>query len=106
MALGKAHIEEIFDCRCEIALDINDCIEADPAIVDWVLKNNIAAGLSTSTLPAAPYLYLPMRVTLKDPVTIGVVAVKPVQSDYDLDKQKLLETFVSILAQSIQSQNQ
>lgn len=106
MALGKAHIEEIFDCRCEIALDISDCIEADPAIVDWVLKNNIAAGLSTSTLPAAPYLYLPMRVTLKDPVTIGVVAVKPVQSDYDLDKQKLLETFVSILAQSIQSQNQ
>ena len=106
--LGKLHIAEIFDCQCEIALTIDDCVDfkADPAIVDWVLKNNVAAGLSTSTLPAAPYLYLPMRIMLKDMATIGVVAVKPAQSDYDLDKQKLLETFVSILAQAVQSQNQ
>lgn len=71
--------------------------ELDEGIAHWVLEHHEQAGLSTSTLPSAQALYLPLTAPTR---TRGVLALVPVGGQWALspEQQRLLDTSCRLIA--------
>jgi len=70
------------------------------SVAQWVFDHGEMAGVGTSTLPAARWLYLPLRVSER---AVGVVAVRPddPRRFQDPVRRQLLETFAGQVAASL-----
>jgi two-component system sensor histidine kinase KdpD len=70
------------------------------SVAQWVFDHGERAGVGTSTLPAARWLYLPLRVSER---AVGVVAVRPddPRRFQDPVRRQLLETFAGQVAASL-----
>jgi len=70
------------------------------SVAQWVFDHGERAGVGTSTLPAARWLYLPLRVSER---AVGVVAVRPddPRRFQDPVRRQLLETFAGQVAGSL-----
>lgn len=71
--------------------------EVDSGVAAWAFKNKQPSGLSTSTLPGASAMYIPL---LGPQRVIGVLAIKPALEERFRapDQMHLLETFASQMA--------
>jgi two-component system sensor histidine kinase KdpD len=74
--------------------------EKERSVAQWAFDQGQMAGLGTATLPAAQWLYLPLRSSER---TLGVVAVQPPDPRRFQDpvRRQLLETFAGQLAASV-----
>ncbi len=113
--LAVKHLREVFDGQVAIFLaDAGKRVqlqrgellhfEFDPkesGVAQWVFEHNERAGLGTDTLPGAKALYLPL---VGSAGSIGVVAVRPAESNrlLDLDQLLLLESLVNQVALAIE----
>jgi two-component system sensor histidine kinase KdpD len=70
-------------------------------VAQWVFINNHVAGVSTSTLPGAKALYLPLSGAKG---LIGVIGILPSRRErmFDPDEMHLLETFVNQMALAVE----
>jgi two-component system sensor histidine kinase KdpD len=70
---------------------------ADVGTAQWAFDRNLPAGLGTDTLPGGPFLYLPLKTSMR---TRGVLAVKPVNTRFLLipEQRRQLETFGALIA--------
>ncbi len=71
--------------------------KVDLAIAQWCFDRNAPAGFGTDTLPAAAFLYLPLKAPLR---TRGVLVVAPEQRRRLLipEQRRLLDTFAALIA--------
>jgi two-component system, OmpR family, sensor histidine kinase KdpD len=91
--------------RAEAALlviDVHSQLQVSNAAVDigtaqWAFDRNLPAGLGTDTLSGSPFLYLPLKTSMR---TRGVLAVKPVNPRFLLipEQRRQLETFGALIA--------
>ena len=74
--------------------------DKERSVAQWVFDHAAIAGLGTSTLPAAQWLYLPLQASDR---TVGVVGVKPDDPGRFQDpvRRQLLETFAAQVAASL-----
>jgi two-component system sensor histidine kinase KdpD len=107
-AISERFIQRVFGVRSVIlALDDKDKLaivgnpevlpELDMGIAHWALDRNQPAGLSTSTLPSAPALYLPLKAPMR---TRGVLVLVPGGEQWTLipEQQRLLDTSSTLIA--------
>jgi two-component system, OmpR family, sensor histidine kinase KdpD len=98
--------------RAQVAiyvLDMKDRLQppaADGAGLDfgtaqWTLDHNQAAGLGTDTLAGSPWLYLPLKATMR---SRGVLAVQPREPRFLLipEQRQQLETFAALTAMALE----
>ncbi len=105
ITIGLRHIAEVFDSKVAIylpnfegVLQVRIPLEGlDAGVAVWAFKNKQPAGLSTSTLPAANALYVPL---FGAKAVIGVLAIRPADIDRFLAPEQLhlLETFGNQIA--------
>lgn len=71
--------------------------ELDIGVAHYALDHNEPAGCSTSTLPSASALYLPLKAPMR---TRGVLVVVPPSGKWSVppEQQRLLETSASLIA--------
>lgn len=75
-------------------------IEVDLGIAQWSFDKGEPAGLGTNTLPASPFLMLPLKAPMR---LRGVLAVQPARSALLTPEQRqLLDTCASLLAISLE----
>jgi len=69
----------------------------EPAIAQWAMANGQSAGAGTDTLPSGPWLYVPLRTSMR---IRGVLAIRPSSRRFLLIPEQLrhLETFASLVA--------
>ena len=86
--------------RLHRAVDAASLDEKEIGVAQWVFDHGEQAGVGTSTLPAAQWFYLPLRVSER---TVGVVAVRPDEPGRFKDpvRRQLLETFAGQVAASL-----
>jgi two-component system sensor histidine kinase KdpD len=70
---------------------------ADIGTAQWAFDRGLPAGLATDTLPGSPFLYLPLKTSMR---TRGVLAVKPVNPRFLMipEQRRQLETFGALIA--------
>ena len=93
-AAATRHIEDAFAGRVTfLVMDPDGTLASDDGVARWVFEHGQMAGLGTSTLPASPALYLPLRASDR---TFGVVRVEPrdMQDVVDPERRQQLEAFV------------
>lgn len=75
-------------------------LTADLSVAQWVMDHDEIAGQGTHTLPGADAVYLPLSVK---ETMLGVLVLLPVnlRRVFLPEQQKLLETFLSQIAQAI-----
>ncbi len=105
ITIGLRHVAEVFECKVAIylpnfegVLQVRRPLEGlDAGVAVWAFKNKQPAGLSTSTLPAANALYVPL---FGAKAVIGVLAIRPSDIDRFLAPEQLhlLETFGNQIA--------
>ncbi|WP_415035722.1 DUF4118 domain-containing protein [Azonexus sp.] len=105
--ISQRFVERVFGARLSVlALDANDRLQVigdkglpglDLGIAHYALSHNEAAGCSTTTLPAAHALYLPLSAPIR---TRGVLALLPPTQPWSLspEQQRLLDTSASLIA--------
>ena len=73
----------------------------DAGTARWVLDHDQPAGLGTDTLPASPWLYLPLKTSQR---ARGVVALQPEQPRFLLvpEQRQQLETFTVLTAMALE----
>ncbi|MEC5388231.1 DUF4118 domain-containing protein [Uliginosibacterium sp. H3] len=71
--------------------------DVDIGTAQWAFDRNQPAGLGTDTLPGSPFLYLPLKTSMR---TRGVLAVKPATVRFLLipEQRRQLETFGALIA--------
>ena len=69
----------------------------DLGIAQWACDQDRQAGLSTDTLPASPFRYVPLRAPMR---IRGVLAIRPQDPRWLLipEQQRQLDTFASLIA--------
>ena len=108
-------ISEVFESQvCVLGLDAGGRLtvqasrattyrmdEKEASVAQWVFDHDQAAGLGTSTLPAAQALYLPM---IGSQGTVGVLGICPARQSavQDPEQLRLLEAFVNQSAAAIE----
>lgn len=105
-------IENAFRCEATILVaDGNDDLiipsnltarpNFEPAIAQWSMQNRQPAGAGTDTLPSGPWLYLPLRTSMR---SRGVLAIRPSSRRLLMIPEQLrhLETFASLVAISLE----
>lgn len=83
-------------------LPVIDATDApDTGIAQWAFDQGESAGHGTHTLPAHPYLYLPLKGTMR---VRGVMAIAPRPEGYDLmpEQQRLLDTFSALIGIAVE----
>jgi two-component system sensor histidine kinase KdpD len=105
ITIGLRHVAEVFDSKVAIylpnfegVLQVRIPLEGlDAGVAVWAFKNKQPAGLSTSTLPAASALYVPL---FGAKAVIGVLAIRPSDLERFLAPEQLhlLETFGNQIA--------
>ncbi|URI06854.1 DUF4118 domain-containing protein [Aquincola tertiaricarbonis] len=98
--------------RAEVAiyvLDLKERLQApagdgnglDLGTAQWALDHHQAAGLGTDTLAGSPWLYLPLKATMR---SRGVLAVRPQEPRYLLvpEQRQQLETFAALTAMALE----
>jgi two-component system sensor histidine kinase KdpD len=107
------HIGATFSREAVILLRAGDAVEPrslrpgfvldenELAVAAWTLKQGVAAGRGTDTLPAASARYIPLKTARG---VIGVLGVRPVEPDSYLtpEQRRLLEAFASQAALGIE----
>ncbi|MDB5800526.1 MAG: kdpD [Rhodocyclales bacterium] len=85
-----------------LVIDAHSQLQLSNAAVDigtaqWAFDRNLPAGLGTDTLPGSPFLYLPLKTSMR---TRGVLAVKPVNPRFLMipEQRRQLETFGALIA--------
>lgn len=79
-------------------LPVRDATDApDTSIAQWAFDQGEAAGHGTHTLPAHPYLYLPLKGSMMR--VRGVMVIAPRHEGYGLmpEQQRLLDTFSALI---------
>ncbi len=105
--ISQRFVDRVFGARSTLmALDTSDHLqvvsgselpELDIGVAHYALDHNEPAGCSTSTLPAASALYLPLKAPMR---TRGVLVVVPPSGKWAVppEQQRLLETSASLIA--------
>lgn len=105
--ISQRFVERVFGTRSLLmALDTSDHLQAvgggalpelDIGVAHYALDHNEPAGCSTSTLPSASALYLPLKAPMR---TRGVLVVVPPSGKWSVppEQQRLLETSASLIA--------
>lgn len=112
LAPVKEGLSSALGGHCEIIVkDINNGLifdetlplsknDKEKAAVSWVFQNNQEAGWSTSTLPFATNLYIPLK-GLKE--VVGVLAYQPIKNkDLSVEEKNFLYTVAHQLANYIE----
>ncbi len=75
--------------------------EKDRGVIEWVRRNDKAAGLGTDTLPSASALYVPLRETH---ARTGVLAIRPVDKRRfaDPEQRALVDVFAGQIASALE----
>lgn len=73
----------------------------DVSIAQWAFGHGEAAGLGTDTLPATPWLYLPLKAPMR---MRGVLAIRPDEASRltGPETRQLLDAFASLLAIAVE----
>ena len=104
--LGEAAVQRNFGGRALVLVtDARDNLAApaqpppgfDPTVVDWTFRNGQSAGLSTSTLAAQSWHYVPLRAPMR---VRGVLALQPAQPRWLLipEQMQQLDTLARQIA--------
>ena len=102
--ISQRFIERVFGARSTIlTVDMADKLEGeslpevDIGIAHYALDHNEPAGCSTSTLPSAAALYVPLKAPMR---TRGVLVLVPPEGKWSVtpEQQRLLETSASLIA--------
>lgn len=105
--ISQRFVDRVFGARSTLmALDTSDHLqvvsgselpELDIGVAHYALDHNEPAGCSTSTLPSASALYLPLKAPMR---TRGVLVVVPPSGQWSVppEQQRLLETSASLIA--------
>jgi len=105
--ISQRFVDRVFGARSTMmALDTSDHLqrvgeselpELDIGMAHYSLNHNEPAGCSTSTLPSASALYLPLKAPMR---TRGVLVVVPPSGKWSVppEQQRLLETSASLIA--------
>ena len=106
--ISRRFVQRVFAARSAIlALDTagnlqlveggDELPELDMGIAHYALDHNEQAGLSSSTLPSALGLYLPLKAPMR---TRGVLVIVPTKGQWAAapEQQRLLETSASLIA--------
>ncbi|MEO6016708.1 MAG: DUF4118 domain-containing protein, partial [Polaromonas sp.] len=94
-SLGEAAVQRNFGGQALVLVtDAHDQLRLpdhapegfDASVADWVFRNEQPAGLATSTLPAQPWHYVPLRAPMR---IRGVLALRPSQPRWLLIPEQL-----------------
>jgi two-component system, OmpR family, sensor histidine kinase KdpD len=115
LAASLKHLNEVFDSKVVIFLpDKTGSLKADfqdansytidsheMGVAQWVFSNKQVAGASTSTLPGAKAVYLPLLTTNN---VVGVIGLLPQQKErlQIPEEMHFLETFVYQIALAVE----
>lgn len=76
---------------------VNDASEF--AVATWAFENGEVAGRSTETLPAARFLYLPLKARGK---VIGILGLHMVEKNVTPEQKRLIDAWASIAAIAVE----
>jgi len=110
--VGDRFVASIFGAHAQLLLpDDHDRLKPpespptgdglDLGIAQWSLDHGEAAGQGTDTLPANPYLYVPLKGTMR---VRGVMAIAPRTEGWLLgpEQQRLLDTFAVLIGIAVE----
>ncbi len=93
--MGEAAVQRNFEGQALVLVtDANDQLVVpvsipagfDASVADWALRNEQAAGLSTTTLSSHPWHYMPLKAPMR---VRGILALKPAQPRWLLIPEQL-----------------
>ncbi len=89
------------DERLQPPSDVEGETALDLGTAQWALDHNEPAGTGTDTLPGSPWLYLPLKASMR---TRGVLAVRPDEPRLLMvpEQRTQLETFAALSAVAIE----
>ncbi len=121
MQTAVRHISEMFRCAAAVLLPGGEspgrpglavaagigpapADEKEMSVAQWVFEHDQPAGRTTSTLPSAAAMYVPLRI---GPKTIGVLALRgeAVEHFCDPDHRHFLEAFANQTALALERAN-
>lgn len=110
--ISRRFIARVFDCDSALLLlDDSGSVSAAPgselppgidlSIASWTVDHQSPAGLTTTTLPAASALYLPLKAPMR---TRGALAVIPRERAWlpNPEQERLLETSAALIAIAVE----